>query len=342
MARRARLNKEKKEEKPSLYFDNEDKQPVNVFSTGCTLLDCVLGGGFVFGRISNIIGDNSTGKTLLAIEATANFIRKFPDSYIVYAEAEAAFDEAYALSLGMPIDKVRFSEVFTVEDFYNDLKETCKKAKELEVPALYIVDSLDALSDVAEQEREFSDTTMGMSKAKKLSELFRRIVKEMKGSNVTLIVISQTRQNISPGFGVSYTVSGGSALRFYCTHRIYLAHIKTLKQTRNKIQRPIGIEIRAKCIKNKLDNPFRECDFPLIFGFGVDDVKANIEWLDSSGFLNEYDPETSTRNALLNKIVDMEDKDYFAEMEKLRKFVMQKWKEIELEFAPGRSKYKEV
>src|SRR4051812_12321005 len=105
------------EEKPK-------KQSVVCFPTGCCLLDRVLGGGWPEGRIVNIVGDSSTGKTLQAIEAAANFAFKYPSGLIRYREAEEAFDRPYAKSLGMPLKRVDFGEGFdvdTVEDFYNDV-----------------------------------------------------------------------------------------------------------------------------------------------------------------------------------------------------------------------------
>ena len=116
--------------------------PLQFISSGCRLLDCVLGGGWPLSRISNIIGDKSTGKTLLAIEATNSFMRQFPQAMPKYRESEAAFDQSYAASIGMPVDKIDFGldrSVNTIEDFYKDLEEYLKELDGQ--PGLYILDS---------------------------------------------------------------------------------------------------------------------------------------------------------------------------------------------------------
>jgi len=131
------------------------KSGLQFVETGCKPLDLVLGGGWAVGRIANIVGDKSTGKTLLCIEACANFIRKFPKGKIRYWEAEAAFDKPYAAALGMPINRIDFGDekkpIHTVEDFFEMLEVVCDNARGHE---LVILDSLDALSDRSEVERE--------------------------------------------------------------------------------------------------------------------------------------------------------------------------------------------
>src|SRR3982750_4353951 len=117
------------EEKPGgRYF--APQEPLVFIPTGCRLLDCVVGGGWPLSRISNIVGDKSTGKTLLAIEATNSFIKKFPNAMPKYRGGEAAFDATYAAAIGMPVDNIDFGydrDVNTVEDFYEGLFEYIKE-----------------------------------------------------------------------------------------------------------------------------------------------------------------------------------------------------------------------
>src|SRR6266700_660763 len=139
-----------------------DARPLELFSSGCQILDLALGGVWPLSRISNIVGDKSTGKTLIAIEACANFSRKFPEGKIYYSESESAFDPSYAQALGMPIEKVRFGEdFFTVEDLFEDLEKVLKDLEKTPTPALYIIDSLDALSDRDELAREIDKGSYG-------------------------------------------------------------------------------------------------------------------------------------------------------------------------------------
>src|SRR5258708_4237909 len=126
---RERLNGGGRNNPPTNFFAKRSED-LDFFSTGCTLLDCTIGGGWVLGRIGNVIGDRSTGKTLLAIEACANFVRTYPKGRMRYREAEAAFDRSYAEALGMPIDRVEFGDedkFRTVSDFFKDLGEFLDK-----------------------------------------------------------------------------------------------------------------------------------------------------------------------------------------------------------------------
>lgn len=330
----------------ALYFSAPDAfaGPDKFFSTGCTLLDCVLGGGYRIGRIINIIGDSSSGKTLCAIEAMANFITKFPGAKIVYAEAESAFDSSYAESLGLDLTKIELrskdtdNQITLVEDFYTDLKTFCESVRDNPNGGLYILDSLDALSDVSEQEREMTDGTYG-SKAKKLSELFRRITTLLNKANITLLIISQTRDKIGGlGFGKQYTVSGGNALKFYASQRIYLQHLKQLTRTVKGIKRVTGVSIKAQCIKNKAGNPFRDCEFPIIFNYGIDDIKANLNWLEENKLFEDYEPNMSVLQ-YTNMLIKASDDEYEKEVRRLKTYIVTTWKQIEDSLRPERKKY---
>ncbi|MCK5642274.1 MAG: hypothetical protein KAJ19_15820, partial [Gammaproteobacteria bacterium] len=134
------------------YFASE--KPIEFISTGCQLLDCALGGGVAEGRVINIVGNKSSGKTLLAIELSANFYQKYKDGGdINYHEAESAFDKPYAAALGMPVDVINFSgeddpkNDNTVEYFYELLVAKIEELKVTKKPCLWITDSLDALTD---------------------------------------------------------------------------------------------------------------------------------------------------------------------------------------------------
>lgn len=294
-----------------LYFSSPKKN-YQFISSGSTVLDCVLGGGWALGHIANIVGDKSTGKTLLAMEAIANFFLAYDDGWVRYVQAEgAAFDEDYANALGIPMDRVEIkNEIDTVEAVFDDL--TALNSKH---PGLYIVDSLDALSDEAEMGRGIRDGSYGAAKAKKLSELFRRLVRKLGRQKICVIIVSQVRDNIGVTFGEKHGRSGGKGLDFYCSQILWLAHIKTLKRTITKVERPIGITVRARCKKNKIGLPFRQCDFDIRFGYGIDDVGSASEFLNSVGRLVPKTPEA------------------------LREAVIREWFVIEKKFLPEKRKY---
>lgn len=337
----ARIKLEKKSSLGGAYFASP-KEKVEFISTGCELLDCVLGGGWVLGRVSNVVGDKSTGKTLLAIEACANFAHTFDHGDIRYAEAESAFDVDYAENLGLPRDRVTFvtsqREIETVEDVFEDLAAYLEK-KDPDEPGLYIVDSLDALSDRAEMGTPLDKGSYGMGKAKMMSKLFRQLVRRVERSRVHVMIISQVRDNIGVTFGKKTTRSGGRALDFYATHVLYLAHMQTLKQTVNKTQRAIGVTIKAKCEKNKIALPFRDCQFDIRFGFGIDDIGANLDWLKEIGQLSLVDLTEGQVPRFMKDLETMDAKDVAEFRALIAAVVRKEWYTIERKFVPTRRKY---
>lgn len=311
-----------------------------LFSSGCAVLDCVLGGGYPLGRIVNVVGDKSTGKTLLAIEACANFAAEHPEGLIWYNEVEAAFDRKYASTLGLPVEKVNFAQdCFTVEQFFDHLKAAAAEAREKNLPGLYILDSLDALSDKAELESEIDKGSYGAQKAKKLSELFRRLVQQLQKSRITLVVISQVRDKIGVMFGEKTTRSGGRALDFYASQVLFLAQIETLKKAVKGVERPIGVRIKAKCRKNKIGPPLRECLFDLRFGFGMDDVAANLNWLAEVDMSDRVGVAKDKVTRWLREFEKMEPAEQKAKRTEIAAALITAWAEVEGEFLPKRRKY---
>lgn len=310
---------------------------VQFCSTGSTLLDKVLGGGWAEGRVINIVGDKSSGKTLLAIEACANWAIKHGAHTICYVEAEAAFNRVYAATMGMPDGTNYVEDVHTVEQLDANLS---KWLIEQNGPNLYIVDSLDALSSDAEMDREAGDPTYGTEKAKALSTLFRKRIAELKARQTTVIIISQIRDNIGARFGETKKRSGGRSLDFYASQIVWLAEIKKLKRTVTRVERVVGIQVRAQCKKNKVGQPFREANFTVMFNYGVDDEVSMIDWLKEQK-IDDIGGETleamgkqlvqakaaadrEQRTGIRNKLVDA---------------VTFRWAEIEAALKPTLSKY---
>lgn len=342
-AKKRTIKKTETAEKPSdgsNYF-TKPASTLEFINSGCESLNQALGGGWAIGRASNIIGDNSTGKTLLAIEACANFHRDYPDGKIVYIEAEAAFDQSYAEALGMPVNEIDFRDnVRTVEDLYTVIDEETKDKKTY---ILIVVDSLDALSSEAEGKRKIDEASFGGEKSKKLGELFRRQVSSMEDSNTHLMVISQVRENIGVTFGAKYKRSGGKALDFYMSQIIMLAHTGQIKKTKKGVERTIGVDIKAKVTKNKVGIPFREAEFPIYFGYGVDDIAGNCRYLQAVGSYNtsmEEIPKTKKDlDALLRDVATWDDDDYFDFQRRAKQAVIDTWPKVEQEFVPTRRKY---
>lgn len=313
------------------YFSSPNPH-IAFISSGCKLLDLALGGGWAENRIFNIVGDKSTGKTLLCIEAAANFVMKYDQGEVKYREAEQAFDEKYAEALGMPMQNVDFGDtpLDTVEDLFDDLNDVIKRKRK--GPVLYLCDSLDALSDRAEMDRDMDKGSYGAEKAKKLSQMFRRLVRDMGRTNITLGIVSQVRDKIGAMFGRKTTRSGGRALDFYASQVLYLAHIGIVKKNVSGIRRATGVRIKAHVDKNKVSLAYREAEFNIKFGYGVDDALACLEWLNEGGWLKYTDIK---KEEIKERARNMHG-DEFADIAKL---VEKRWYELEKQFIPNRKKY---
>lgn len=316
------------------FIKPKDKEFI---SSGCAVLDCVLGGGYALGRVSNIVGDKSTGKTLMAIEACANFAQIFPEGKIHYIEAESAFDVGYAEQLGMPLDRISFREdIDTIEDFFRYADKDV--LTEDSTPKLLILDSLDALSDLAEQEEEIGDKTYSMGKQKASSKLFRTRIRSFGRNNVHLMFISQVRYNIGVKFGEKYTMAGGKALDMYASQRLWLAEREKIKRTVRGIERPIGIWIKALCKKNKIGLPYRACDIPILFSYGIDDAWANLDFLKEAKSLGDFGIE-ATDKAVKAYAEDLLEKNDAETRKRIAEYTKEVWAETEKGFLPSFKKY---
>lgn len=323
------------------YFVSE-KAGLKFAPTGCTILDCALGGGWAIGRIGNIVGDRSTAKTALATEAITNFLIQYQKGAAAYRDTEAAFDVSYAQAMGIPIQQIDFGTdepLLTVEDFAKDFDKFLDARLKDETPGIYVLDSLDALSDDAEMEQEFGKATYGMAKAKGLSTFFRKTARKIERSKVLLLVVSQVRDNIGATFGEKHKRSGGKAMDFYCSQVLWLSAVKTVTKTINKVERPVAVLIKAKVKKNKVGLPFRDAQFLFKFGYGVEDLVASVNWLAEVGRLDAINLTPAESKEYLANLEVMSNDEYTKELGTVSAAVKQVWAEIETTFLPTRRKY---
>lgn len=332
---------------------------VELISSGSDLLDCALGGGFPLGKVINVIGDKSSGKTLLICEAIAKAYKKYnEDIKVFYDDTEAgfSFDTEEIWGYKMPVLSSEDGEddcSETVEDLISSVKKRLKPYLKSKTPCVYIVDSLDGLT--SESEIEHADNrekarengtkqtgTYGTQKAKLLSEFFRLVKNDLKDSNCLLIVISQIRDKIGVTFGKRTTRSGGRALDFYCSQIIELAEVEKLENTVQSIKRKVGVRIRANVAKNKIAKPFRQAEFQILFDYGVDNIDSNLcflfDLLTDTGKTKkrvdiEWDDQKFTDRSKLIAYIEENDQE-----EILLKAVKEKWNTIEDSFKPNRKR----
>ena len=263
--------------------------PVKAYlSTGCTLLDLAIAdrlpGGFPSGRISQIYGHESTGKTVLALEALGSAQRQ--GGLAEMNDVEGTCDEARAQSIhGIDLSEKNWnvcSSGSIEELFDDDVVRVCKKSKERGKPSAMAIDSLSALASEEEKANDLDNSSFGQSRPKKLSLAFRKYIDLLISSDLGLIFIDQTRDNVGVTFGDTITTSGGRALKFYASVRILLSHLERIKNSKDKV---IGVKLGFLIKKNKVAPPFRDGSFRVLFDYGIDDVGSSIEWL------HENDPE---------------------------------------------------
>lgn len=325
------------------YFASGDDKDMEFFSSGCGLIDEALGGGWVLGRVSNVVGDKSSGKTLTAMEAAANFAMAYPDGMVRYAESESAFDKAYAKALGAPVDRIIFNErdpMRTVEHLYEDLNRRLDAWKDR--PGLYVVDSLDALSDAAEMDREFDEGSFGGTKPKAIGKLFRMLVDRIEQQRVHFMVISQLRDKLGVTFGETKTRSGGKALDYYATHIMWLAEKGKIKKEINSVERIIGVDVQAYVKKNKIGLPFRKADYTILYGYGVDDLLAMASWayeVKRDELMKDLGFSKNGYKIRIGNIRNKGGEEARDMRAKLRQLVRQEWAKIETDFLPLSRKY---
>ena len=275
------LNKTFKDMKVAYFLDGSDTTPTDIkefISTGSTMLDLAIAnkpnGGIAVGRITEINGLESSGKSLIGAHILAETQKK--DGIAVYIDTENSVSEEFLKVLGIDTTQLLYLQLQTVEQIFQAIEEIVLKVREAEKDRLVtiLVDSLAAASTQVEIDADFEKDGWATSKAIIISKAMRKITQMIGRQRIALVFTNQLRAKLGVMFGDPWTTSGGKALPFHASTRIRLKNKGRITDTKKNV---LGMTILAQVVKNRLGPPLRHAEFPLYFESGIDDVGSWLE-----------------------------------------------------------------
>jgi recombination protein RecA len=275
------LNKQFKDMKVAYFLDGSDTTPTDIkefISTGSTMLDLAIAnkpnGGIAVGRITEINGLESSGKSLIGAHILAETQKK--GGVAVYIDTENSVSEEFLKVLGIDTSQLLYLQLQTVEEIFQAIEEIVLKVREAEKDRLVtiLVDSLAAASTQVEIDADFEKDGWATSKAIIISKAMRKITQLIGRQRIALVFTNQLRAKLGVMFGDPWTTSGGKALPFHASTRIRLKNKGRITDTKKNV---LGMTILAQVVKNRLGPPLRHAEFPLYFESGIDDIGSWLE-----------------------------------------------------------------
>jgi recombination protein RecA len=260
-----------------MRLGDEIRAPIEVIPTGAIALDVALGiGGLPRGRVVEVYGPESSGKTTIALHAVASAQRQ--GGIAAFIDAEHALDPDYAKKLGVDTDALLVSQPDTGEQAL-EITDMLIRSGALDI---IVIDSVAALTPKAEIEGEMGDSHVGLQ-ARLMSQALRKITGALSSSGTTAIFINQLREKIGVFFGSPETTTGGKALKFYASIRLDIRRIETLKEGTDAV----GNRTRVKVVKNKMAPPFKQAEFDILYGVGISREGGLIDMGVEHGFVRK-------------------------------------------------------